>query len=190
MLLQSVKTCQNVSKNSRVSKRVKTCQKSVKKVSKKCQKRVKTCQNVSKNCRGAVFRVKTCQKTSFLTLFDTFFDTRFRLLGICYCVSGGAPHGRFNLLTVSSRIVWFPSPIVRFIDSIVRFASSGVAFADSIAKINSFLPHSLLSPGLSPNCPTMIWIDDPLVKESLVRGFTEWAKFGFCRDRTYTQRNP
>ena len=73
--------CQNVSKNSRVSKRVKTCQKSVKKVSKKCQKHVKTCQNVSKNCRGAVFRVKTCQKNSFLTLFDTFFDTQFCLLG-------------------------------------------------------------------------------------------------------------
>ena len=81
MLLQSVKTCQNESKNSRVSKRVKTCQKSVKKVLSKCQTCVKTYQNVSKNYRGAVFRVKTCQKNSFLTLFDTFFDTRFCLLG-------------------------------------------------------------------------------------------------------------
>ena len=99
ILTNRVQKCQTVSKSvkkrwkckkttcfCRVSKRVKTCQKNVskrvKKVSKKCQKRVKTCQNVSKNYRGAVFRVKTCQKICFLTLFDTFFDTRFCLLGI------------------------------------------------------------------------------------------------------------
>ena len=78
MLLQSVKTCQNVSKKqSRVKKVPKNGQTSVNNVS----KRIKTYQNVSKKYRGAVFRVKTYQKIYFLTLFDTFVDTRFCLLG-------------------------------------------------------------------------------------------------------------
>ena len=118
MFLESVKTCQNVSKSSRVSKRVKTCQK----VSKKCQKsvknvskRVKTCQNVSKNCRGAVFRVKTCQKNSFLTLFDTFFDTQFCLLGKQGCAGSRLDHGlKFYIIQggcASSRLIHgFPRP--------------------------------------------------------------------------------
>ena len=39
------------------------------------------------------------------------------------------------LLTVSSGIVCFVSPLALFIDSIVRLATSGAAFADSLEGI-------------------------------------------------------
>ena len=100
ILTNRVKKCKTVSKSikerwkckkaqcfCRVSKRIKTCQKNsrvskrVKKVSKKYQKSVKNVSKRVKKYRGAVFRVKTCQKICFLTLFDTFFDTGFCLLG-------------------------------------------------------------------------------------------------------------
>ena len=42
------------------------------------------------------------------------------------------------LLTVSSGIVCFVSPIALFIDSLVRFASSGAAFADSLEQNRMF----------------------------------------------------
>ena len=103
ILTNRVKKCQTVSKSvkkqwkckktqcfCRVTKRIKTCQKTVacQNVSNKYQKSVKKSnRNVSKH-------VKTCQKiprcgvscqniskNRFLTLFDTFFDTRFCLLG-------------------------------------------------------------------------------------------------------------
>ena len=50
-VFKSVKTWQYVSKRVKKQSRVKTCQKSVKKVSKTCQKRVKTCQYVSKRVK-------------------------------------------------------------------------------------------------------------------------------------------
>ena len=42
------------------------------------------------------------------------------------------------LLTVSSGIVCFVSPIALLIDSIMRFASSGAAFADSLERNRMF----------------------------------------------------
>ena len=82
-----VNTCQNVSKSSRVSKRVKKVSKSVKNVS----KRVNTCQNVSKNIEIINFVqcfVSKRVKNYFLTLFWHFFDTHFCLLGRRKCGPG------------------------------------------------------------------------------------------------------
>ena len=42
------------------------------------------------------------------------------------------------LLTVSSGIVCFVSPLALFIDSIVRLATSGAAFADSLERNRMF----------------------------------------------------